>query len=56
LVKCPLCGGEVSNASKEWDFSVFHIKRFYCGACQKAFNAYYRAGQLVRTVIPRSSK
>jgi len=43
LVKCPRCGTEVSASTREWDYSVFHVK----------FMAYYREGKLSHTIPKR---
>jgi len=53
LVKCPRCGTEVSLPSREWDYHVFHVKRFDCKKCDKAFMAYYREGKLSHTIPKR---
>jgi transposase-like protein len=50
LVRCPRCGTEVSASSKEWDYNVFHVKRFDCKKCDKAFMAYFREGKLSHTI------
>jgi len=46
MVQCPRCGKKVSNTSKEWDYTVFHVKLFNCPKCNKTFKAYYRQGKL----------
>jgi len=53
MVKCPRCGKDVSNASKEWNYAAFHVKLFNCERCDKTFKAYYRQGKLSHT-IPKS--
>jgi len=50
MVKCPRCGKEVSNASKEWDYAAFHVKLFSCEKCDKTFKTYYRQGKLSHTI------
>jgi len=50
LVKCPRCGTEVSTSSREWDYHVFHVKRFDCKKCDRLFMAYYREGKLSHTI------
>lgn len=50
MVKCPRCGTEVSTSTREWDYSAFHVKRFDCKKCDKAFMAYYREGKLSHTI------
>lgn len=35
MVKCPRCGKEVSNASKEWDYAAFNVKLFNCPKLQQ---------------------
>lgn len=46
LAKCPRCGTEVARPSKEWDYSVFHVKKFDCKKCEKGFMAYFNGGRL----------
>jgi hypothetical protein len=55
MVKCPLCGKEASGPLKEWDYSAFHVRLFYCAHCNKRFKAYYKEGKLSHT-IPKSKK
>jgi len=50
MVKCPRCSGEVSPTGKEWRYGAFDVKSFYCKACEKKFNAYYRDKQLAYTI------
>lgn len=50
MVKCPRCGTEIPKATKEWDYSVFHVKRFDCEKCEKSFKAYFREGRLSHTI------
>jgi len=52
-MKCPRCGSEASDTNKEWDYSAFHVKRFDCEKCGKAFMAYYREGKLSHTIPKR---
>jgi len=35
---------------KEWAYSVFKVKSYYCKHCDKKFNAYYRNNQLAYTI------
>lgn len=53
VVRCPKCGTEVSTPTKEWDYSAFHVKRFDCRKCDKAFMAYYHEGKLSHTIPKR---
>jgi len=53
MARCPRCGEEVPNASKEWNYAVFHVRLFNCRKCNKSFKAYYRKGKLSHT-IPKS--
>ena len=53
MVKCPRCGTEISTATREWDYSVFHVKRYDCEKCDKSFKAYFRGDKLSHT-IPKS--
>jgi len=53
VMKCPRCGSEASDTHKEWDYSAFHVKRFDCKRCEKAFMAYYREGKLSHTIPKR---
>jgi len=53
LVKCPRCEMEVSAASKEWDYSFFHVKMFDCKRCNKSFKVYYCEGKLSHTIPKR---
>ena len=53
LVKCPRCGTVISTSTKEWDYSAFHVKRFDCKKCDKAFMAYYHEGKLSHTIPKR---
>lgn len=50
MVKCPRCGTEISTSTREWDCSVFHVKRFDCKECDKAFMTYYREEKLSHTI------
>jgi transposase-like protein len=50
MVKCPRCGNDVSHVLKEWDYSIFHVKKFDCPKCNKTFSAYYREGKLSHTI------
>jgi len=50
VVKCPRCGCESEATGKEWIYSVFQVKSFYCKQCDKKFNAYYRNNQLAYTI------
>lgn len=50
MVRCPRCNKEVSKAIKEWDYSIFHVKLFYCGKCEKSFKAYYKERKLSHTI------
>jgi predicted RNA-binding Zn-ribbon protein involved in translation (DUF1610 family) len=52
-MKCPMCGKEAQDTSKEWDFSRYHVKLFKCEKCGKTFKAYYEKGKLSYT-IPKS--
>ena len=40
---------------KEWDYSIFHVKKFNCEICNRNFNAYFKRGKLSHT-IPRTLK
>ncbi|MFX0116743.1 MAG: hypothetical protein ACFFB3_19500 [Candidatus Hodarchaeota archaeon] len=53
MVNCPRCGTDISKSTKEWDYSAFHVKRFDCKKCEKAFMAYYRGGKLSHTIPKR---
>ena len=53
MAKCPRCGKETSNYSKEWNYGIFHVKLFNCPKCDKTFKVYYRKGKLSHT-IPKS--
>ena len=53
MVKCPRCGMAVSEATKKWDYGVFHVMMYVCGKCEKSFKAYYRDNKLSHT-IPKS--
>jgi len=56
MVKCPRCGSEVSNILKEWDYSVFHVKKLYCQKCDDTFSAYYYKEKLSHTIpTPKKS-
>jgi uncharacterized protein with PIN domain len=55
MVKCPRCGKEVPDASKEWNYSIYHVKLFNCEKCDKTFKVYYREGKLSHT-IPKSKR
>jgi len=50
MVKCPRCGKEAMNASKEWDYAAFHVKLFNCPICNKTFKAYYRKEKMSHTI------
>ena len=52
-MKCPRCGNEIVDSHKEWDYSVFHVKKFDCKECDKPVMAYYQKGKLSHT-IPKS--
>ena len=52
LVKCPRCKTNIPKATKEWDYSVFHVKLFNCEKCEKSFKAYFKKGKFSHT-IPR---
>lgn len=49
-MNCPRCGDEAVDSLQEWDYAVFHVKRFDCKRCHKAFMAYYRKGKLSHTI------
>ena len=50
MVECPRCETEVSTFIREWNYSVFHVRRFDCEKCDKALMAYYREGKLSHTI------
>jgi ribosomal protein S27AE len=50
LVKCPRCGTEVFKATKEWEYSAFHVKKFDCEKCEKSFKAYFLEGKISHTI------
>ena len=50
MVKCPRCGTNVPESSKEWDYTVFHVKKFDCEKCGKGFMAYYKGAKLSHTI------
>lgn len=56
LPKCPRCGIEVTKIVKEWDYSIFHVKRFNCEACDKTFGAYFKKDKLSHTIPKTLSK
>ena len=53
LVKCPRCGTHIPAPTKEWDYSVFRVKRYDCNKCNKGFMAYLRDGKLSHTIPKR---
>jgi len=54
-MNCPRCGEEAKQATREWNYSLFHVKRFDCKKCGKSFKAYFREGKLSHT-IPKQVK
>jgi predicted Rossmann fold nucleotide-binding protein DprA/Smf involved in DNA uptake len=40
---------------KEWNYSAFHVKKLFCEACNRNFEAYFKRGKLSHT-IPRTLK
>lgn len=54
MVKCPSCGTELKEVTREWDYSSFHVKRYDCNNCKKSVRAYYYKEKLSHT-IPKSS-
>ena len=56
MVKCPRCSKSISGKiTNEWDYSVFHVKRFECEKCGQPFRAYFRNDKFSHT-IPKSVK
>lgn len=53
LVECPRCGTEISTSTREWDYHVFHVKKFDCERCDKGLMAYFRKGKLSHTIPKR---
>lgn len=47
------CGIEAQPTGKEWKYSVFNVRLYYCKQCEKSLNAYYRDNEL-RYTIPKS--
>jgi uncharacterized protein with PIN domain len=50
MAKCPRCGKDVPNSSKEWNYAAFHVKLYECPKCNKIFKAYYRQNKLSHTI------
>ena len=50
MVSCPRCGTDIPMPTKEWDYSAFHVKRYYCKKCDSGFLVYYREGKLSHTI------
>jgi transposase len=50
MAKCPRCGKDVPNSSKEWNYAAFHVKLYECPKCNKTFKAYYRQNKLSHTI------
>ena len=46
MSSCPECGNETNEASKEWNYHLFHVKNLVCRNCGISFMAYYRNGKL----------
>jgi uncharacterized C2H2 Zn-finger protein len=55
MVRCPICGEDISRGSKEWSYAAFEVRLFKCPECEKTFKAYYREGKLSHT-IPKSKR
>lgn len=50
---CPRCGTSASRLVKEWDYSIYHVKRYDCEGCGEAFQAYFRDGEFSHTIPKR---
>jgi len=46
MVKCPRCGTDIPKALKEWNYSVFRVKKFDCEKCERPFFAYFKREKL----------
>lgn len=55
MIKCPVDGTEITKIIKEWDYSFYHVKSYYCEKCQHKVMAYYKEGELVFT-IPKDTR
>jgi len=45
MVKCPKCGFDNTKPEKEWDYAVFHVKKFNCQKCEAKYRYYTRDGK-----------
>ncbi|UCH56941.1 MAG: VOC family protein, partial [Candidatus Bathyarchaeota archaeon] len=54
-LKCPRCRALTEPGVKKFSFGVFEGRSYVCGACTRAFNAFYKDRKLSHTV-PKSEK
>lgn len=54
-IDCPRCGKPSEPAGKGFKFGVFDGRSYFCEACEKSFNAFYRDKELSYTV-PKTEK
>lgn len=45
MVSCPKCGADVSEASKDWEYGVYHVNMYRCD-CGNKFREYFHKGKL----------
>jgi hypothetical protein len=56
MVKCPNCGAEVRTISKEWNYGIFHVKRYDCSNCKTWFREYYYKDKVSFVLMPVKGK
>jgi hypothetical protein len=56
MVKCPNCGAEVRAISKEWNYGIFHVKRYDCSNCKTWFREYHYKDKVSFVLMPVKGK
>jgi hypothetical protein len=54
--KCPNCSNKIEATTKEWNYGIFHVKRFDCPNCKIWFREYYYKEKLSFILMPVKGK
>jgi hypothetical protein len=51
-MKCILCGAEISEPIKEWNYrkNYYQVKLYECPNCSMTFKCYYHDGEFSHTI------